>query len=241
MRNEPINEVSQIKGTAMSHPTLSPNDEFADFEIYNVTFGDNATNSQTQGSTIREALKDGLVMKERIGANPYKFGFIGSSNRHNASSPVEEDNYTGKIGITDMPPKRRLQAKDGVKPTSAKTAYKGKDGAPYWAVWSARSLAGVWAKSNTRESIFERLSSKESYATSGIRIKVRFFGSWNYDAAILAHENWLVTAYRDGIPMGSDLPIQSATSNQQFPLSWFGQLKMRKRLTWTTCKSSKVG
>ena len=200
MRNEPISEVSQIKGSSMTHPMLSPADDFAGFEITNLTFGTAPIQSKPQGSYVRQALKDGLVYQQNIDANPYKFGFIGSTDSHNGSSPAEENNYSGKIGIVDHTNKVRRS---------------GKENPARWDRWSAGSLAGVWAEENTREALFDAMRRKETFATSGPRLKVRFFGAWNFPEAILEKENWAASAAEVGVPMGSDLP--PVTNNNKAP------------------------
>lgn len=192
MRNEPVNEVSQIKGTSMTHPALSKNDEFADFEIFEYTFAVGVPpKSQANGSYVREALKNGLAIEEETGSNPYQFGFIGSSDGHNGASPVEEDNYFGKLGVMDMSPDVRIN--------------KIEDRFLRYKEMSAGSLAGVWAEENTREAIYDALERKEVFATTGSRIKVRLFGGWDYKPSIMENENWLKTAYADGVAMGSEL------------------------------------
>lgn len=189
-RNEPINEVSQIKGTSMTHPALSPNDEFADFEIYAFTFSAGAPPpSKPQHSYVRQAIKNGLALEQEIGANPFQFGFIGSSDSHNASNPVEEDNFTGKIGVVDGTPKIRSANPDAV----FRTRY-----------WSAAGLACVWAEENTRESIFAAMERREVYATSGTRMQIRFFAG-DYPKNLFEGSDWLSTAYSNGQPMGSHL------------------------------------
>ena len=190
-RNEPINEVVQIKGQSMTHPALSSNDEFADYEVYAYTFATTfpPPPSQPKNSYVREALKNGLVFEKSLGENPFKFGFIGSSDGHNGASAIEEDNFIGKLGIVDATPTIRMDT-TRLRPTK---------------FWSAAGLAGVWAKENTREAIFEAMERKETFATSGPRIKLRFFAGWNLAIDSLAGEEWVTEAYRNGVPMGSDL------------------------------------
>ena len=192
MRNEPVNEVTQIKGTSMTHPALSKNDEFANFEIFEYTFSiQNPPKSQPQGSYVRKALKDGLEIEKETGVNPYKFGFIGSSDGHNSSSPVEEDNYFGKLGAMDADPERRMNQAEGKF-----LRYK---------EMSSSGLAGVWAEENTRSAIYEALERKEVFATTGPRMKVRMFAGWDFQQNILEDKNWVSKAYADGVPMGGDL------------------------------------
>ena len=201
-RNEPINEVVQIKGQSMSHPILSPNDEFADFELYHYTFSPKKPTplSQPKNSYARDALKEGLAYEQSLGVNPFKFGFIGSSDGHNSAGPTDEDNYFGKIGINDPTPKSRL----GETPFGSLSAK----------LRSAAGIAGVWATENTRTAIYEALERKETFATSGPRIKLRFFAGWDMqvDSDSLTNDNWVTKAYQNGVPMGSDL-----VSSSQFP------------------------
>jgi len=205
MRNEPISEVSQIKGSSMTHPALSPDDDFASFEITNLTFGSAPIQSKPQGSYVRQALKDGLNYQKNIGANPYKFGFIGSTDSHNGSSPAEENNYSGKIGIVDFSDKQRRSGQENVT---------------RWDRWSAGSLAGVWAVENTRPALFDAMQRKETFATSGPRIKVRFYGSWQFPETILEEENWVDAASKVGVPMGSDLPPSTKVDKVPSFLVW---------------------
>jgi len=166
-RNEPINEVVQMKGQSMTHPVLSPNDEFADYELYPFTFSSSGLPppSQPKHSYAREALGNGLAFEKSLGMNPFKFGFIGSSDGHNGASAIEEDNFIGKLGTADATPEIRMRELP-LRPTK---------------FFSAAGLAGVWAKENTREAIFEAMERKETFATSGPRIKLRFFAGWDLE------------------------------------------------------------
>ncbi len=195
-RNEPINEVVQMKGQSMAHPILSPNDEFAEFELYPYTFSLKKPRplSQPKNSYARDALKEGLAYEQSLGTNPFKFGFIGSSDGHNAGGATDEDNYFGKVGINDPTAESRLADE-----TYGNLSPKLK---------SAAGLAGVWAKENTREAIYEALERKETFATSGPRIKLRFFAAWDVDIDSLAGNEWVAKAYKNGVPMGSDLRSQ---------------------------------
>ncbi len=199
-RNEPINEVVQIKGQSMTHPVLSPNDEFADYELYPFTFsqGGIPPPSQPKHSYVREALGNGLAFEKSLGTNPFKFGFIGSSDGHNGASAVEEDNFIGKLGTADATPEIRMNELP-LRPTK---------------FFSAAGLAGVWAKENTRAAIFEAMERKETFATSGPRIKLRFFAGWNLEVDSLSGEDWVTKAYANGVPMGSDLSRPPSTVNR---------------------------
>lgn len=192
MRNEPLVEVTQIKGTSETHPVLSQNDEWADFEILQELLGGDR-DGQISGSYVREAYLNGLQMEKEKGFNPYKFGLIGASDSHNSSTPVEEDNYTGKIGSADGTPALR---RGGSFINTHNEQY------------GASGLAGVWATENTREGVFDALKSRETFATSGPRIAIRFFAG-DYDQLPEAGFD-TETLYGKGVPMGSDIPAQMA-------------------------------
>ncbi|MFK7979714.1 MAG: DUF3604 domain-containing protein, partial [Saprospiraceae bacterium] len=174
---------------------------FADFEIYQYTLGRSVprVESQPKGSFVREAYKDGLSIAQKIGGNPFKFGVIGSTDCHNGASNIEEDNQIGKSGVQDPTPEIRL--------SDAKSGERIRKGA-------VGGVAGVWAKENTREAIFEAFQRKEVFATSGPRIKVRFFASWDFDTLNFAQSNWDSLAYELGVPMGGDLNKNSANSQK---------------------------
>lgn len=192
-RNEPLSEVFQIKGQSEVHPNLSPNDPFAGFEQFDRVLGRMQENSQPFGSFAREALKQGLVLEASLGVNPYEFGLIGSSDGHNSSSPVDEADYSGKIGIADGTPQARLR--DGI----------GRMDADIVSRWGAAGLVGVWATANTREHVFDALRRRETFATSGPRMSVQLFAGWDFSAADLPQ--MAVTGYERGVPMGQVLHV----------------------------------
>jgi hypothetical protein len=199
MRNEPLVENTQVKGTSDTHPMLSPNDEWADFEImpYEINTPDL---SRPPGSYVREAYLNGMVMQETAGFNPYKFGVIGASDTHNAAGSFEEDNFWSKLGFRDIEPSSRGSVP---LPDSPPDAPKYATGAPNY--WGASGLAGVWAESNTRDAIYDAFRRKETFSTSGPHIKVRFFGSTGFDSSIVDSANAVAEAYANGVTMGSDL------------------------------------
>ena len=212
MKNEPINEVAQNKGQSMAHPALSPNDEFADFEVYQYALGtgDPRKEGLVSGSFVREAFKNGLAIAQDVGSNPFQFGVIGSSDSHNSGPNVEENNNLGKSG-KDATPEIRF-ADDKAGPRNRKSSVGG--------------LAGVWATENTREAIYEALERKEVFATAGTRLKVRLFASWDWDTLSLAQDNWLEKAYKLGIPMGGNLRSQvSGGRSQKAPSFLINALK----------------
>ncbi len=205
MRNEPIVEMTQVKGTSDTHPALSPNDEFAGFEIYETLLGTDIT-GKTQGAYVREALQNGLKIEEEIGVNPYKFGLIGSSDSHNAGGPVEEDHFFGKTGLVDGTPDRRrayvVPGEEDLTGAAASSFFQ----------WSAAGLAGVWAERNNREDIFAAMRRKETFATSGPRIKVRMFAGYDYPDGVFERSDFATLAYAQGVPMGGDLALESSRS-----------------------------
>ena len=193
MEWEPVVEMVQVKGASETHPSLSPNDEFAGFEIFeHVMSFDGNTDRGTadDGNYARGALKRGLEIDARTGANPYKFGMIGSTDSHTGLSTAEEDNFWGKYGIDGSP-----QHKTDVQLTPGA---RGID-------MGAQGLAAVWADENTREAIYEAFQRKEVYATSGPRISLRFFGGWDFKPKDARKKDLAQIGYKKGVPMGADL------------------------------------
>ena len=195
-RWEPVVEMTQAKGTSEVHPALSPNDEFAEFEIFRRLFFRQEPTPEP-GDYVRSALQRGLQIQEDIGTNPYKFGLIGSSDIHTGLATLEEDNFMGAVARDTLPSYRQGAPRnrppdDSAAPLSA------------WEL-SASGLAGVWAQDNTREAIAAAFSRKEVYATSGPRIALRVFGGFNFEQAHLDSNDIAETGYRLGTPMGSDL------------------------------------
>lgn len=201
--NEPIVEMTQVKGTSETHPMLSPNDEFASFEIYDKLLGSQVV-SKTKGGFVREALANGLGLEKDLGANPYKFGMIGASDSHVVGGAFNEADYWSKVGIVDG----TAEARGSIPPGGAKTwegVTRNVNAENWFARWGASGLAGVWAEENTRESIFDAMARKETFATSGPRMKIRFFASHDYDDDIIGASDLTSKAYASGVPMGGDL------------------------------------
>jgi hypothetical protein len=196
MLNEPLTEMMQAKGQSDTRPELSPNDEFANYEVYENLLGSTTKGKYKTGSFVRQAYGTGQELEEKIGANPFKFGLEGGSDFHSALSSTEENNYPGSHGTTDDLSKNYNQIL---------TQTSGIAGEPPVKL-AAAGLTGVWAESNTRDAIFDALKRKECFATSGGRIKVRMFAGWNYTADVLKQTDWVKDAYANGVPMGADLP-----------------------------------
>ncbi len=200
-RYEPIHEVFQVKGSSETHPILSNLDEFANFEIFESNMTAFGATAPPTGSYAREALRMGMEMAADGGVNPYQFGVIGSSDGHNSSSPVEEDSFHGKLPIMDGAASLRMN-QALLLPDNQNRAMS----------WGSGGLAAIWAPENTREALFDAMLRKETFATSGPRITLRFFAGWKFDKQILNDSNAIGTAYRDGVPMGATLPPSSDTA-----------------------------
>lgn len=198
MANEPISEIFQVKGSSETHPQLSPEDAFAGFEIYDQLLSAKSVFAEPRGAYVRNALRTGIEFGHSEGFNPYRFGVIGSSDGHNASSPVEENNYHGKLPLLDGSAAIRLGQTYFLPDERL-----GKH-------WSAAGLAAVWAEENTRESLFDAMVRKETYATSGPRIRLRFFGGWNYPGNLPERDDRIALAEHSGVPMGGELPASGA-------------------------------
>ncbi len=206
MRNEPLVEVTQIKGTSETHPLLSTNDEWANFEIEYLPPA-NRKPEYVRGSYVRDAYLTGLELEENEGFNPYRFGMIGSSDGHNGGSAYQESKFFSKVGVYDATPELRgsvpagsAQARGDVsQPTGM---------AERLPTWGASGLAGVWAEENTRESIYDAFRRKETFATSGPRIRVRLFASYDFKGDALEDKDLMAKAYEHGVPMGADLPAR---------------------------------
>ena len=197
IRWEPIVEVTQIKGDGETHPTLSPNDEFADYETWDTSNlgGTQAKeDSMLPGEYARSALKLGLVVEAETGVNPYRFGMIGSTDSHTALATSREDNFFGKHSGMEPTPTRMTDA----------LAKVGTSAVFGWQQVSS-GLAAVWAHENTRAAIFDAMERRETFATTGTRIRVRLFAGFDFEASDLAEPDWAVKGYAEGVPMGGVL------------------------------------
>ena len=191
--NEVAHEIIQGKGQSEIHASIAPNDEFAGFENATFRLGDfkvlSGATLDAKHSYVREAYKTGLRIADKVGENPYQFGLVAGSDSHVGGGSPEEDNWKGVHGTFDSTPEARI-----VKPEM-----------PYAYAAGSGGLTGIWAEQNTRESLFAALKRNETFGTSGVRLRPRFFAGWNFSADTLRNGEWLKTAYRDGVPMGGEL------------------------------------
>ena len=203
MRWEPLYEVTQIKGDGEAHPALSPTDEFADFETWDRgSFGAAKEDGMIRREYAREAYKRGLQYEEKLGANPFKFGLIGSSDSHTGLASTTEDNFFGKIA--ELEPSAEDQRFNGMI-TGYLPDPKGRDYAIYHRQASASGLAAVWARENTREALWDAMKRKEVFATTGTRLRVRVFGGWDFKPEEVDRWDFAKQGYSRGVPMGGDL------------------------------------
>ncbi|MEP0200927.1 MAG: DUF3604 domain-containing protein [Halioglobus sp.] len=198
-RFEPIYEVTQMKGDAEAHPLLSPDDEFADFETLdagNLSGKIAKTPEMLAKEYGREALKEGLRQETNLGVNPFKVGLIGSTDAHGGLPTSREENNFNKAHIAEPSADRAEHFLiEGAKP---ELSIMVKD-------LSASGLAAVWARENTRESIWDAMSRKEVYATTGTRLRVRVFGGWDFKEGEVHRPDFVREGYGRGVPMGGDL------------------------------------
>jgi hypothetical protein len=204
MKWEPLYEVTQIKGDAEAHPLLSPNDEFADY--YTWDKGDFGLNAKTPEMLPHEygrsALKIGLEQEAKLGANPFKFGMIGSTDSHTSLATTREENFFGKF--SGVEPGTGEIRYDDVVVTDRRPNNNGEITIRHWES-TASGLAGVWARENTREAIWDALARKEVYATTGTRMLVRVFAGWDFTADEVHRPDFADQGYQRGVPMGGDL------------------------------------
>jgi hypothetical protein len=192
-RNERLVEIKQIKGQSETHPVLSPNDEFANYEVLSYLLGNPAGRfDHIVGSYARQALKDGLTMQDTKGYNPYHFGIVGGSDSHNTGVPYRQDNFYGGHAHLDGTIEIRMSGH----------LFAGLD----VRLENPAGLTGVWAEENTRASIFDAMQRKETFGTSGPHHKLRFFGGWDFSPDLVKQADWVKAAYANGVPMGADLP-----------------------------------
>lgn len=215
LRNEPLVEITQVKGTSETHPKLSPNDEWADFEILNTRKGNTSRYSLVNGSYVREALSNGLALKSEGRGNPFKIGFIGSTDTHTSASSIEEDNYFGSNPIATIPEYRgAIENTNTSTPEFVIPTYANNRGMQF----GASGLAAVWAENNTRDAIFSSFKRRETYGTSGNKILLRFFAGYDLEQGDLNSKDPISIFYKKGVPMGSDL-IQKKEAQPVF-VAW---------------------
>jgi hypothetical protein len=190
-----------MKGDGESHPSLSPNDEFADYEVWDKgSFGSQAkTPDMLPREYAREALKRGLAYKEKLGVNPFKFGVIGSTDSHTALSTAEEDNYFGKVTLLE-PSADPIRFEEVIAGRPAPEGHQ-----IYARQIGSAGLAAVWARENTREALWDAMARKEVFATTGTRIRVRVFGGFGFTEDDLYRSDFAKHGYEKGVPMGGDL------------------------------------
>ncbi len=264
IRNEPLVEITQVKGTSETHPTLSPNDEWAGFEIFDLVTRDERP-SQPEGSYVRRALQVGLAREAQGLTNLFRLGLVGASDTHTGASAIQEDAFNGKIGINDGIPLYRGSVP---VPTAVKEDIERRGTSPLDEVggryfisnvikyWGASGLTGVWADQNDRTSIFQALRRRETFATSGPRMPVRFFAGQDLGALSTDAPDWQRDAYRQGVTMGSELVLEADTpptfllaaarDPQSHPLDrlqvikgWIDNGTMRERVFDVACSDAR--
>jgi len=228
IRNEPIVEITQIKGTSETHPVLSSRDEWAGFEIMPYRVATNAL-SKLQGSYVREALLNGITLEQEGMTNPYQFGFIGSSDTHSAASQNSESNFVSKLALLSCTAEQRgsvpqtglagefgyqvmkVLGRGGSRIKINGDVYSG--GA--LPTFGASGLAAAWAEENTRESLYSAFRRKEVFATSGPRMQIRLFAGYGFDESMLTEADGIERAYAGGVTMGGTLLPDNSTEGEQ--------------------------
>ncbi len=207
LRNEPLTELKQVKGQSETTPNLSPNDEFAGYEVFVWhLLGSSGNAPQEYGSYVRQAYKDGIAMGAARGFNPYKFGVVSGSDSHVTVVPYVQQDFQGVHGLADDTIEERLDGNAELGLNS---------------LWvTPAGLSAVWAGANTREELFAGMKRKETYSTSGVRMKVRMFGGWNFGTDVLTNADWIREAYDKGVPMGADLPPRAGDAKAPTFLLW---------------------
>lgn len=202
MRNEPLVEITQVKGTSETHPALSPNDEWASFEIMPFRIASPLT-SAPAGSYVRDAYLRGLTLEAVVGVNPYKFGIAAASDTHVSAGSFEESKYWSKVGLLDFNGQLRgslpLEIAEDSPRYSPNTSFQ---------TWGASGLTGAWAESNTRSSIYDAFRRKETFGTSGSRIRVRFFAGYDLATDTQLDADGLAVLYENAVAMGGDLAAE---------------------------------
>ena len=218
MKHEPLYEITQMKGTSEANPKLSPDDAFANFEIWDKgSFQAAKEEGMIEKEYAREAYKRGLQYEDKFGVNPFKFGVVGSTDSHTALSTTTEDNFYGKISAVEPGTKKRFtEMVTGFLPDP-----KGRDYAKYARHTAASGLAAVWARENTRGALWDAMSRKEVFATTGTRMRVRVFAGWDFKAEDLNRADFANNGYNHGVPMGGDLTANAKAKAPTFMIKAF--------------------
>jgi hypothetical protein len=196
---EPLYEVTQVKGDSETHPYLSPDDEFADYETWdfgNLDLSEAKTPEMLPGEYARAGLQRGLLLQQQLGVNPFKFGLVGATDTHTGLATFDENNFFGKFVSYEPNPARAMNLSQS-NPELGIERFGWQD--------TASGITGVWAVENTRESIYDAMARREVFATTGPRIRVRLFGGWDYPDAVILSRDLAGVGYQGGVPMGSDL------------------------------------
>jgi hypothetical protein len=209
MANEPLVEIIQGKGQSDTSPELSRTDEFARFEMWKYLIGTSIPMKSATGSYIRQAYGVGQELQQKLGINPFKYGIEAGTDFHSGLSSTEASNYPGSHGNQDSDPNL---AKKIISDTTSVA------GEPPTSIGSG-GLTGVWAEENTRASLFAAMKRKETFGTSGVRIKVRMFAGWDYPEQLTQNADWVKMAYAQGVPMGGDLPAHAGPGHPTFVVS----------------------
>ena len=207
---ERLYEVTQLKGDGEAHPLLSNEDEFADYDNWdwgNLDLSAAKTPDMLPGEYARSGLLRGLELQATLGVNPFKFGMIGATDTHTGLSTVDDDNFFGKFPLYEPNPGRALHEAKGNEELGL--GYKG------WR-YSSSGMTAVWATANTRGALFDAMQRREAYATTGPRMRVRFFGGWDYEQDDLLQRDLARIGYGKGVPMGADLKAATGTGAPRF-------------------------
>ncbi|WP_170109790.1 DUF3604 domain-containing protein [Xanthomarina spongicola] len=203
MRNEKLTEIIQTKGQSETHPLMAPNDEFAyDFELWTKPVAGPGTVKVLETNYVRNAFKNGLKLEQDLGVNPFKYGVVGGGDIHTSIVSHEEYQHTGEHNLKSGTPEERLLQNLPGEPSKIEQGSAG--------------LSCVWAEENTRESIYDAMERKETWATSGSRITVRIFGGYDFGTTQPGDSNWAEIGYANGVPMGADMNSNSGNKTPQF-------------------------
>ena len=246
LRNEPLVEITQVKGTSETHPALSNTDEWANFEIMPFVVA-TLNPSKPAGSYVRDALRRGLSLAGKGAGNPYRFGFVGASDTHTGATTDDESNFYGKLGLMDADPERRgstplpfyQSALMKVVAPNLVTEVGDEDYTSAATItYGASGLAGVWAEENTRGAIYDAFRRKETFATSGPRIRVRLFAGLGFDATLIDEHGRRRSGLQGRSAHGWRVHRREWRST---PLPSLGLARSARALPWTASRSSRAG